>query len=179
MRALACISIFAAALSCFSQGTVNFANGAGGVNAPFCDANGVLLSGSGYLAQLYVGPSGTSNPLLLTTNGVSGTPTPFATGASAGYFFGNVRSIAGYTAATVVTLQVRVWATAAGTSWETAPTARGESNLIQVALDGGVTPVPNMVGLQGACLVPEPSSAVLSVLGFIAVIVFRTRRRTR
>src|ERR1051325_7352422 len=125
----------------------------------------VLASGPAFQAQLYVGPAGSTSASQLSTNGVSGTPATFQTGAGAGYFFGGARTIEGYAPGTTVTLQVRVWNNSGGaTSFETAaPTLRGGSNLIQVGLGGGVIPTPNMVGLQGVIMpVPEPSSALLT-----------------
>src|ERR1051325_4076234 len=162
MRTLTFLVVFLSAVCAFSQGTVNFNNCTTGVNAPM-GAN---------LAQLYIGPAGIVNSTLLTTNGVSGTPASIQPN---GCFAGGVRTIEGFGPGTVVTLQVRVWNAANGSSWETAgPGNRGESNLIQVSLGGGGIPTPNMVGLQGN--VPEPSSTTLAVLGFVAASVFGTRR---
>jgi len=174
------------ALGAYGQGTVNFANGAGGavpVDAPVTNAMvspSVRAAGPGFQAQLYVGPAGTANAALLTTNGVGGTPAILLSGASAGYFFGNARTIEGFAAGSVATLQVRAWATAGGaTSYETAsPNARGQSNLIQTSLGGGAIPTPNMVGLQGFSVggVPEPSSIALGLLGLGAIALFRRRK---
>jgi hypothetical protein len=176
MRALALFVFCAATINCLSQGAVNFANGAAGVDAPFRDANGVLLSGNAYLAQLYVGPAG-SPASGLATNGVRGTPAAFGTGPSAGYFLGGARMIDGYAPGTLVTLQVRMWATASGSSWESAVN-RGESNPIQISLGGGTIPTPNMIGLMGSP-VPEPSSYVLGAIGLLVGIIFRKRSSTR
>lgn len=185
MRALLSVIILAAAAFSFAQGTVNFANGAAGVNAPITNImTGLGVAGPGFQAQLYVGPAGTVNPALLTTNGVSGTSAPFSTGGAAGYFFGGARTIAGASEGTIVTMQVRVWMTSWGASWETAICFRGESNLIQVSL-GGLSPTPNMVGLQGFTAGPltpcppvqEPSSIALTMLGTLALGLFGVRRR--
>ena len=187
MRAFASLLIFASVARCLSQGTVNFANGAAGVNAPVIDYRmvpAVFAAGPAYRAQLYVGPAGTSNPALLTTNGVSGTPAPFAT-SPAGYFFGGPRTIAGSPDGTILTMQVRVWALVAGPNWETADVfSRGESNLIQVGL-GGIGPTPNLVGLGASPTftglqftpVPEPSGVALGTMGLLVTLVFGMRRR--
>lgn len=171
--------LMVAALGAYAQGVVNFANGAAGVSAPIDDGRqspAVRAAGPGFQAQLYVGPAGTLNQALLTTNGVAGTPQPFAA-TPAGFFFGGTRAIAGSAEGTILTMQVRAWATSAGTSWEAAgPAARGESNLIQVSL-GGVGPVPNMLGLQSFIIgIPEPSSIALGLLGLGAIVLFRRRK---
>ena len=172
--------LMVAALGVYAQGTVNFANGAAGVSAPIRDDRqnpSVLAQGPGFQAQLYVGPAGTVSSALLTTNGVSGAPQAFAANPP-GFFFGGTRSIAGSAEGTTLTMQVRAWATSAGSSWEAAgPAARGESNLIQVSL-GGIGPTPNMVGLQsfGVGIVPEPSSIALGLLGLGAIVLFRRRK---
>lgn len=176
MKRIGLLVFFGAVMACFPQGTVNFANLAPGVNAPFCDANNVPL-GNGYLAQLYAGPAGTVNPSLLTPDGISGGPATFGS-PTPGYFQGGNRVIASVPAGNTVTLQVRVWAAATGSSWETA-TERGESNLIQVTLGTVGFPTPNLVGLQGTCLVPEPSSAVLGFTAAFAAAVVGMRGRVR
>lgn len=124
------------------------------------------------------GPAGTGNPALLTTNGVSGAPANIiSSGPQEGCFFGGTRTIDGTAPGTVVSLQVRVWATASGTSWETAsPLARGESNVIQLSLGGGGFPTPNMIGLT---FVPEPSSYALAGLGLLVTAFFGVHRRNR
>jgi len=181
---LVCTVAGMAVVGAYAQGTVNFANfgsgAAGSVNAPVTNAMAspsVRADGPGFMAQLYVGPAGTA-AALLTTNGVSGTPQPFQTGAQAGYFFGGSRSIAGFAQGTTVTLQVRAWATSAGSSWETAPLGRGQSGTIQTVLSGGIATPPNMVGLQSFDIigVPEPSSIALGLLGLGAIALFRRRK---
>jgi hypothetical protein len=168
------------ALGAYAQGNVNFANGAAGVSAPITNGTvspSVLATGPGFQAQLYVGPAGTLNSTLLTTNGVGGTPQPFAASPQ-GFFFGSTRIITGSPEGTILTMQVRAWATSAGSSWEAAgPAGRGESNLIQVSL-GGIGPTPNMVGLQSFTIggVPEPSSIALGLLGLGAIALFRRRK---
>jgi hypothetical protein len=156
-------ALMVVALGAYAQGTVNFANGAAGVDAPI--NNGTVTpavrADNGFRAQLYVGPAA-SPASALTTNGISGAPATLLSGGGAGYFLGNARDIAGFAPGTTVTLQVRAWQAASGASWESAAN-KGESNLIQVQLGGGQIPTPNMVGLQGFTVgvVPEPSSIAL------------------
>ena len=182
MKKLLLLSAFlTGALGVFAQGTVNFANGAAGVNAPVTNATvspSVLASGPAFQVQLYVGPAGATSASQLSTNGGGGAPAPLATGASSGYFFGGARDITGFTPGSAATLQVRAW-TGGASSWETA-TQRGESNLIPISLGGGTIPTPNMVGLQGFAVtggvVPEPSSIALGLLGLGAIVLFRRRK---
>jgi hypothetical protein len=176
--------LMVAALGAYAQGTVNFANGASGVDAPI--TNGIpgsptpsVRADNTFRAQLYVGPAGTANQALLSTNGVSGTPATLLSGGGAGYFLGNARDITGFAPGSVVTLQVRAWSTSGGaTSWESATGLfRGESNLIQTGLGGGTIPTPNMLGLQGFVVgIPEPSSIALGLLGLGAIVLFRRRK---
>jgi len=174
--------LMVAALGAYAQGSLVAANFAPGVDAPVTNAMvspSVRAGGAGFSAQVYIGPAGTLNASLLTTNGVGGTPTPFQSGAGAGYFLGGARTIEGQVSGSIVTVQVRAWAVANGASWEAAgPNARGESNLIQVTLGGGTTPPANLLGLQGFAIgvVPEPSSIALGLLGLGAIALFRRRK---
>ena len=177
------VSLFALTQSCFSQGAVNFSNIGGGpagyVNAPFHDDVNAY-SGTQFAAQLYWGPVGVWDPRLLTTDGVSGSPAPFLTENKVGYFVGHSRSISGAPGGSTVSLQVRVWATATGSSWENA-TTRAESNIIQVTLGTLPAPPPNMVGLSTFqfSAVPEPSSIALGLLGLGALVLIRRRSAQR
>jgi MYXO-CTERM domain-containing protein len=184
MKKLLLLAVFAVASSvAFGQGTLNFANAGAGVNAPVHDISGgtpgILTAGSAYSAQLYIGPAGTASASGLSTNGVSGAPTPFLSGGQAGYFTGGSRVVSGTpfgsAAGSIITVQVRAWATASGNSWETA-TLRGESNLIQVTLTEPPTAAPNLVGLTAFNVVPEPSSIALGLLGLGAVALIRRRK---
>ena len=180
MRYVVFILLFAAASPCLSQGTVKFANGSAGVDAPLTNytVTPPVRADAGFRAQLYVGPAGMVNGSLLTTNGVSGTPATFLSGAGAGYFLGNARTIEGYLPGTTVTFQVRAWQASTGASWESA-FPRYDSNLIQVTLGGGTIPTPNMIGLQGfAFPVPEPSSVAIATLGLLASVIAGLRRHS-
>src|ERR1700675_302022 len=85
-------ALLLASVGAFAQGTIVFSNGAAGVNVPFFDTDGVTkLAGTGYTAELWAGPAGTIEGSLTAVS-----PTAvFATGASAGYFFGGVHTING------------------------------------------------------------------------------------
>src|SRR5688572_28058864 len=99
--------LMGAALGAYAQGTVNFANGAAGVDAPV--TNGMVTpfvrADNNFRAQLYVGPAGSTLGSQLSTNGVSGAPASLLSGGGAGYFLGNARDIGGFAPGSVVTLQ--------------------------------------------------------------------------
>jgi len=177
----------AVAASVYAQGTVNFANGAAGVNAPiyYQSVGGAFAAPANgtYLSMLFVGPAG-SAASALTTNGVSGSFAPVGT-TSPGYVLGGARTITGFASGTQVVLQIRAWNTALGATWEAtgAPAdgskpGTGVSNLVPVTLGGGPTPTPNLVGLNSFAIspVPEPSSIALGLLGLGAVALFRRRK---
>jgi hypothetical protein len=182
-----------------AQGTLNFANVGGGVNAPVTNLPIYFpnpgspgwqvagpfapASGSAFLAQLYVGPFGTTDWSLLTTNGVSGAPAPFLTGNAAGYFTGNTRTISGYPGGSTITAQVRVWHAPGGASWEQAGVYnRGESVLIQVTLAAPPSVPSSLIGLQPVYLynvvsVPEPSAIMLLGLALSSLFFWPKLRR--
>jgi hypothetical protein len=166
----------------FAQGTVNFANGGAAVNAPF-----TLLSSLSdpWVAMLYAGPVGTPEHLLSSTI-VSGAPVSFTTTAGTGYIFGGGRTIAGIPSGSLASLQIRIWRTDFGATWEDAGGPLGQNPTgrtvpITLALGGGLTPTPNMVGLTGVLtwntpLIPEPSTTIVGVLGLVAMAVIRRKR---
>ena len=190
MKKLLLLSVLAlASLTAYSQGTINFASAGAGVNAPATNKTAssggpgpvyLRAGGAGFLAQLYVGPANTA-AALLTTNGVSGAPAPFLTGAQAGYFAGGVRTLAGIVGGTTVTFQVRAW-NSTFASWELAPdTERSSRTLvptIQITVVEPPTPAGNLIGLAAFDIggVPEPSSIALGLLGLGAVALFRRRK---
>jgi hypothetical protein len=167
----------------FAQGTVNFANGAAGVNAPcFCGGPGYLASAANgpWLAMLYAGPAGT--PLQdLTSSIVSGGPAVL--GSTPGYVFGGLRTIAGIPAGNPATLQIRVWRSDLGATWEAAggygSLYGGTSSAITITLGGGAAPTPNMVGLSSFYIcIPEPSAVAIGLLGLGATILRGRRKKT-
>ncbi len=191
MKKLLLLSMLAlASLTAYSQGTINFASAGAGVNAPATNKTAssggpgpvyTRAGGAGFLAQLYVGPASTA-AASLTTNGISGAPAPFLTGAQAGYFAGGVRTLAGIVGGTTVTFQVRAW-NSSFASWEAAPaTERSAITVptIQITVVEPPTPAGNLIGLQGfdigTTTIPEPSSIALGLLGLGAVALFRRRK---
>jgi MYXO-CTERM domain-containing protein len=178
--------LLVAAVGSYAQGTVNFANGGAGVNAPVTyiapgGSSALATSANGVYAMLFIGPAGATDLTTLTTNGVSGAPA--LVGGTAGYFFGGARTITGFTSGQTVTAQVRLWVTPNASGYSGDPSVRNEglyatSNPIQVTLGGGTTGTPNMVGLQAMTIgpVPEPSAIALGLLGLGAVALIRRRK---
>jgi len=180
-KILTAVAVLFVSLGALAQGTINFANGAPGVNAPITDASGALAAGTGFVAQLWAGATAGS----LTA--VSPTAT-FATGASAGYFFGGSRTIPGVATGSSAFIQVRVWSSGFA-DWASAfaaytannPAAQIGGDLVPAwaspNLGGGPTPPANLIGMQSFNLraVPEPSTIALAALG-AAALLFRRRK---
>ena len=192
------VGLLLASFGVLAQGTLNFSNGASGVNAPATDIDGTTkLAGAGFTAALYAGPQGTAwNSLTAIAT------SPFATGANAGYFFAGSTAIPGVAAGSIATVQIRVW-TGAFATWDAAyaaylagnPAAKvgvsgvaawtgGVGNLPTSTLDtpalgGGANPTPNMLNLKPFQLyqnvVPEPSTIALGVVGAAALLLRRRK----
>ncbi len=106
-------------------GTIYFANRslAVGLDAPVFDLNGTTpLSGAAYLAQLYAGPTEAAlEPV--------GSPVEFRDGDGAGYFYSEVRAVPGVVPGQTARVQVRVWKTADGPTFEAAKAAKGATGV--------------------------------------------------
>lgn len=174
------------AIIAHAQGTVNFANiaGGGGVlnpNAPVYESDGVtLLSGPRYMAELLGGPFATSLASVATTT--------FLTGASAGYFLAGTQTIDSVAPGATAWVQVDVWNTASGTtfnqalasgllnSWWQSPvfSVMTGKESVNPSAPGNLTGLGNSpVYLNG--VVPEPSTLALAALG-AAVLLLHFRR---
>jgi hypothetical protein len=117
-----------------AQGTVNFANGAAGVNAP------VILSGAASPPEAF---RWQAELLLVGADGRTkrvGEPALLQGDALAGYFFGGSVSVTGVGAGAEATFRIR--------AFDTLGTGEAISNPIKVMLGGGKMPPPNLVGLQ-------------------------------
>jgi len=167
-----------ACVSAFAQGSFLFNNFGGGANAPVFDTDGVTKLGNTFSADLYWGAAGVVDSTLLTALNQP------ATFSGSGYFLGGARTITGPGAVTI-TAQVRVWDTAAGSTWlaaSTAPGARvGESALFSLALVTGATPPNTLAALTSFHVntvsgVPEPSTLALAGLGLAGMLVLRRRK---
>lgn len=137
-------------------GEVYFANRiVGQIDAPVTDPSGKRLEGSAFLAQLYAGASA-------ETLGPVGAAVPFRSDAQAGYFVPGSRIVPGINPGQTAVLQVRAWASAAGTTFEAARAnggLHGQSETISLMLGGGVIIPPNMDGLKPFSVVARPHIA--------------------
>ena len=134
-------------------GTIDFRNQfvseSTNANVPVFDIDGITpLNGSGYLAQLYAGPS-------LDQLRPAGQPMPFQEGFKAGYFVPRIITLASVPPGGNAILQVRAWAAGYGTSYEQARATGGrfgKSNILQLAAGGGILPPQTLRGLQSFSL---------------------------
>jgi hypothetical protein len=184
-----------ATLSAYSQGTVNFANAAVGLNSPITHGvTGVRVAGAAYLAQLYYANGATTDEGALEA--AAGNPVAFsAVAGQEGYFFGSTRVLDRISpAGGSGTFQVRAWAAVLGNSWETAFAAwqagpadnarvTGRSGLFTVDTANPTTnPQETPVALKGLTSftlnpVPEPSTIALGILGGMGALVLFRRRK--
>lgn len=169
-------------------GTVNFNNRVllDSIDAPIYDltVGGTMLSGSGYLAQLYTGPAGTTEDKLVPTGAI----VDFRTGLASGYL--NVgtdgsRSIPNVLPGDDAVVQVRAWSANAGATYESAlvssaPGAKaGKSSMLLVQTKASAIELPsNMIGLQSFAIVAVPEPGVFA-LGAIGLVLLRLRARAR
>jgi len=157
----------------------------------------VALQGTGYTAQLFGGPLGTTLNTDSSQFALAGTLN-FRTGASAAGILAipaPTITVPGVAESSRATLQIRVWDNVGGTitSWDQVlanpSVARGWSTPIDsLALGGTLSTPPNLGGTAGPPLnltglasfnlfvVPEPSVIALGVLGVGALLLFRRRK---
>jgi hypothetical protein len=168
-------AVMMVAVAVHGQGQVNFSNRGTGVDAPIFNVDGTTrLSGATFQAQLYGGPQGTAAASLTA----AGAATGFQTGTLAGYFFGGTaRSITGVAGGSVATLQVRVWDSTTGATWETATTRSSiNDGIVSITLGTPPNTPPNLTGLASFSLVPEPSTIALGIFGAAALLLARRRK---
>jgi hypothetical protein len=166
------------AATVLAQGTVNFANIQGSLNAPVYQSDGITkLSGSQYMVELLAGTSQNNLNISVATTG-------FLTGNGAGYFSAGSKTITGIGGGATAWVEVRFWNTANGSTFAAALAANannswGQSTPFSVTLGdpNGVPPsVPAALsGLAGQTLklntvIPEPSALALLVCGLAAVL---------
>lgn len=152
-------------LAAFGQGQVNFDNLVVGYPIILPDGTGPGAAGK---AQLYLRSSGGSYSPVGPIQGFL-TSSPEA----AKYIVQTVVTIPGIDIGQMATLQIRSWADSAPT-WD-ASSIRGSSSDVTVTLGGGTIVPPNLDGLNGFLLVPEPSALALGALG-VGLLCFRSRK---
>ena len=117
-------------------GTVNFANGAKGVDAPVrLAASNEKLSGPDWEAELLYLAHGSFVPVKRVR---------FETNAMAGYFFGGSVGIEGSAPGEAGSFKIRFWNKAESVA---------ESEVVSVILGGGKVPPANLAGLQATAVI--------------------------
>jgi hypothetical protein len=172
--------------------TVLFSNSAAtlGTAQPILGVDGVGLTGTGYLAQLWAGPSPESLAPI-------GEPLTFRTTGTKGILVNSSpdRSIPTVAPGAVACFQVRAWAAVGGDNWEGGSSypfwlggQSGRSYVWQASTGGGgqpPAPPTALVGMTsfslsynwGAMPIPEPSTLSLAGLGGVA-LAWSLRRKT-
>ena len=184
------VTLTFSASSVVGQGTVVFANN---VSFPtqadrlVRDVDGATLVGTNYFAQLYYGASGASEMDLISVSDLparfrSSTTTQPGTWNEGATSF---RTLNGFVAGDAVSLQVCVWNSVAGSSWEAAQMAGfGETQYGASAVfpyrvppaGSGAYYAYYMDNFRGFMLVPEPSVIALAVLGVGGFLLLRRRK---
>jgi hypothetical protein len=142
------------------------------VKAPGGLAN---LVGTDYVAQLYYGANaGSLNPV--TSNPVRFRNVP-SSDPLAGTWTGATRTLTGFNAGDIVTLQVWAWNGAGGATFATAA-ERGQSGTFTYRIPAaGSLPTDYYIeGFRTFTLVPEPSIIGLGVIGVGALFMLRRRK---
>jgi hypothetical protein len=121
-------------------------------NAPIKDIADELLAGPSFLAQLFAGPS-------TETLTAQGPAVPFLSGEGAGYFAPVEVVITNVVQGSNAFVQIRVWETAAGSTYEQAVQSGGQygnSLIIESSTGGGAILLPALEGLTSFSLVAAP-----------------------
>jgi len=158
--------------SAFAQGFVNFrthiASDTPPIDFKILNADGTAASGA--FAQLGVLSGGSFTAM---------TEAP-ATVNVAGYVTAGNATFAGSAAGSTVSMVLRAWQGAAGSTYDTA-TIRGTSNPFQQSLTPNTTPpspAVDLLGLGSGTLtlsVPEPTTLALGALGLGALLIRRRK----
>jgi hypothetical protein len=165
------------AVGALAQGQFTFGNrnplSPPAIDAPVKNASGELCSGETYLAQAYVKLQADTvwTPV--------GAAVPFRTGTRAGYI-NSVVVTTPYAGGTAVQVQMRAWEAIKGQATYPDYDAAfkggaqyGESNIVPLNVAVAPNTPPDMNGLTGFTLVPEPSTLALGVLGVAALLLRR------
>jgi len=143
-------------------------------------ANGNIRAfGSGYQAQYYVGPAGTTDASTLTAVGaVGGFLGSSATSLSSGYYNsdGNDIVINGTPGGQTVVVQLRAWKVDPGVTGYNNASDRGASGLMNVVLatsPNSGTPITSMANFSINS--PEPATIALGLMGAGALFIRRRK----
>jgi hypothetical protein len=177
--------LFWASERIFPAQTVNFANSVTFVTPAdrlVYDSNGRPLLGTpidqpaSFVAQLYYGADAnslqpvTSPPARFRPDELPGQP------PNDGLWLGGIRTLTGFDAFAVVTLQVRAWDSTGGLDYESA-THRGASAIFTYMIpSGGPDSAFYMENFRAFTLVPEPSVISLVMVGAISLLFLRRRK---
>jgi len=168
------------AVGAFAQGQVNFAARVVGVyDAPvFLGTVGGpdKAAGPAYMAQLYAGASANSLAPV-------GAALPFRTGAAAGYWTAEARTISTVDATGNAFVQVRAWSTAAGATYEAALASGsgfGSSTTLTIKPTAAPDVPATLTGLtsfaiSAGAVIPEPSIMALGALGGLVLLLRRRK----
>jgi hypothetical protein len=133
------------------------------------------LVGTDFVAQLYYGANaGSLNPV--TSNPVRFRNVP-TSDALAGTFSGATRTLTGFVAGDVVTLQVRAFNSAGGATFDTAG-VRGTSGTFTYRIPAAGDPPTAFYieNFRSFSVVPEPSVIGLGLIGITALVMLRRRK---
>jgi len=183
-KLIAFVVVGLTAVTTYGQGTFNFSNFSGPVDAPVRQGTtgNPLVGSATYMAAVAWAQGVVSDPTALAL--LPSATTPFLGASFPGYFFGPAVS-PGATVNGTVTLQVRYWNSTTGTDFATAQSVAGgewaQSGLFQVSLASSSTGLPaDLVGLTPMTMVinpvPEPATIALAGLGAAALLLFRRRK---
>src|SRR5881394_964355 len=186
LRALiAAFFLYSCAFWTEAQGTVDFRNKSSlpAINAPVTDARtGLRVEGSACIAQLYYTEGVTFDRAALRPAEPS---THFSTGGLAGYIIPVDIVLSDVGTNAVITVQMRAWNTAAGSTYEQAAVnplgVIGESNILVTTAGGGGSVPGEMEPLYQFSVypVPEPKPLALLIAGLIAIFLPRRILRYR
>lgn len=201
------------AIGAYAQGTVGFNNFGTGYRAPiyFPEVGnlglsklgnttagtppgtqvytGALLTGSGFTAQLFSGPAGTTDWWRLAPAASGGIVT-FRSGAAAGFTSFSQATLANVPKdAPSAVFQIRVWDNSSGLyptwaqaewAWRDVRIFAGMGNLFTVNnIGGNLNTPPSLVGQQSFNIwapVPEPSTCALLALGGLGMWLYRRKK---
>jgi len=169
------------ALGVYAQGVVDFNN-----NRNFQTAtnesrlvfysDGTRLVGTNYAAQLYYGADAASLQPVTTAPARFRPPTTTAPGTWSG---GN-RTLTGFTAGMTVILQVAVWDTSVGLTFDQARAAgvwwtQSSPFTYTIPAAGSPPAAFYMENLRGFTCIPEPSIIGFGLVGGLTMLLFRRR----